>query len=174
LWNKTYGASSTVGNISQRVIETHDHGSAAASSGSYGPTTSCSYAQIKRVTLWKKTMNSPHDDLANSVIETPQHDYVIVGSTNSYGSDAGTAYKDVYMMKIDDNGNFLWGKTYGNPQSYDEAYDIIATNDGYALTGRYIASGAFHCLLLKTDTAGNFQWIRCFGDSNQYASGYAA
>lgn len=175
LWNKTYSASSTIGNISQRVIETHDHGFLlAASSGSYGAyNIMLVRTNASGVTLWKKTMNGAHDDLANSVIETPQHDYVIVGSTNSYGSDAGTPYKDVYMMKIDDNGNFLWGKTYGNPQSYDEAYDIIATGDGYALTGRYIASGAFHCLLLKTDTAGNFQWIRCFGDSNQYASGYA-
>lgn len=175
LWSKTYSASSTIGNIYQRVIETHDHGFLlAASTGFFG-----SYnillvrTNASGVTLWKKTMNGPGDDLATSVIETPQHDYVIAGSTSSYGADAGTAYKDVYLMKIDDNGNFLWGKTYGNSQSYDEAYDVIATSDGYAVAGRYIASGAFHCLLLKTDTAGNFQWIKCFGDTNQYASGYA-
>jgi len=175
LWNKVYSTSSTVGNISQRVIETHDHGFLlAASSGTYGAyNIMLVRTNASGVTLWKKTMNGPHDDLANSVIETQQHDYVIVGSTNSYGSDAGTAYKDVYMMKIDDNGNFLWGKTYGNPLAYDEAYDVVAIGDGYALTGRYIASGAFHCLLMKTDTAGNFQWIKCFGDTNQYASGYA-
>ncbi|HYV95522.1 MAG TPA: T9SS type A sorting domain-containing protein [Chitinophagales bacterium] len=175
LWNKVYSTSSTIGNISQRVIETHDQGFLlAASSGSYG---AYNIMLVRTngagVTLWKKTMNGPYDDLANSVIETPHHDYVIVGSTNSYGSDAGTPYKDVYMMKIDDNGNFLWGKTYGNPQTYDEAYDIVSTGNGYALTGRYIASGAFHCLLMKTDTAGNLQWIKCFGDTNQYASGYA-
>ncbi len=174
LWSKTYSTSSTVGNISQRVIETHDHGFLlAASSGTYG-----SYnimivrTNASGVTLWKKTMNGPHDDLANSVIETPQHTYVIAGSTSSYGSDAGSAYKDVYLMKLDDEGNFLWGKTYGNPQAYDEAYDVVAVQDGYAVTGRYIASGAFHCLLMKTDTAGSLQWIKCLGDSNQYACGY--
>src|ERR1043165_5545389 len=137
LWSKVYSTSSTINNISQRVIETHDHGFLlAASSGAFGTyNIMLVRTNASGVTLWKKTMNGPHDDLATSVIETPQHDYVIAGSTNSYGSDAGTAYKDVYLMKIDDNGNFLWGKTYGNPQADDEAYDIVATTDAYALTG---------------------------------------
>src|SRR6185436_17009442 len=102
LWSKTYSTSSTVGNISQRVIETHDHGFLlAASSGTYGAyNIMIVRTNAGGVTLWKKTMNGPHDDLATSVIETPQHHYVIAGSTSSYGSDAGTPYKDIYMMKI--------------------------------------------------------------------------
>src|SRR6266446_3705974 len=80
LWNKVYSTSSTIGNISQRVIETHDQGFLlAASSGSYGAyNIMLVRTNASGVTLWKKTMNGPYDDLANSVIETQQHDYVIV------------------------------------------------------------------------------------------------
>ncbi|MBX7140934.1 MAG: T9SS type A sorting domain-containing protein [Chitinophagales bacterium] len=174
LWSKVYSTSSTIGNISHRVIQTHDQGFLlAASSGSWGAYNILLVrTNASGVTLWKKTMNGPNDDLVNSVIETPQHDFVIAGSTNSYGSDAGTAYKDVYLMKVSDEGEFIWGKTYGNPLAYDEAYDVVAVPDGYAVTGRYIASEAFHCLLMKTDTAGELQWMKCYGDSNQYACGY--
>jgi hypothetical protein len=100
-------------------------------------------------------MQGSGDDLVNSVIETTSHDFIIAGSTSSFGQDAGSFYKDIYLMKVDEDGNFTWGKTFGTAGSYDEAFDVVETYDGkYAATGRYIVSEAFHCFLLKTDTAG--------------------
>jgi hypothetical protein len=119
-------------------------------------------------------MSGPGDDLVNSVVETNDHHFILCGRTTSYGSDAGTFYGDVYLMKLDENGNFKWGKTFGNHLAYDEASDVIVAADGnYAFTGRFIQSGAFHCLLMKTDTAGNMLWAKTFGDTLQNCTGLA-
>lgn len=176
LWSKTYNNSSTIGNISQRVVETQDHGFLlAASIGSYGAYNILLVrTDANGNALWKKIMQGSGDDLVNSVIETTTHDFIIAGSTSSYGSDAGTFYKDAYLMKVNQNGNFVWGKTFGTPNNYDEAFDVVETFDGhYAITGRYIVSEAFHCFLLKTDTSGAMVYLKAFGDTLQNVTGYA-
>ncbi len=176
LWSKTYNTSSTIGNISQRVVETHDHGFLlAASIGSYNAYNILLIrTDANGNAIWKKVMQGSGDDLVNSVIQTSLLDFIIAGTTNSYGQDAGSFYKDVYLMKVDSSGNLLWGKTYGTANNFDEAFDVIETFDGhYAATGRYIVSEAFHCFLLKTDTAGNMIYMKAFGDTLQNATGYA-
>ncbi|MBA2421657.1 MAG: T9SS type A sorting domain-containing protein [Chitinophagales bacterium] len=176
LWSKTYNTSSTIGNISQRVVETHDHGFLlAASIGSYNAYNILLVrTDANGNTIWQKTMQGSGDDLVNSVIETSSLDFILAGTTNTYGQDAGSVYKDVYLMKVDSSGNLLWGKTFGTADAFDEAFDVIETFDGhYAATGRYIVSEAFHCFLLKTDTAGNMIYMKAFGDTLQNATGYA-
>jgi hypothetical protein len=175
LWSKTYANAGTWNNISQRVIETHDHGFLlAASIGSFG-----SYnilivrTTANGVSLWKKTMSGSGDDGVNSVIETTTQDYIIAGSTSTYGQDANSFYKDVYLMKLDDSGNLLWGKTYGTKTSIDEAFDVIETYDGhYAATGRYLVQGTLQCFLLKTDVDGNKVFLKSYGDTLQHTTGY--
>lgn len=176
LWSRAYNTSSTIGNISQRVVETHDHGfMLAASIGSYGAYNILLVrTDVNGNTIWKKVMQGSGDDLVNSVIETTSHDFIVAGSTSSFGQDAGSFYKDIYLMKVDENGNFTWGKTFGTAGSYDEAFDVVETYDGkYAATGRYIVSEAFHCFLLKTDTAGYLLFMKAYGDTLQNVSGYA-
>ncbi len=176
LWSRTYSASSTVGNISQRVIETTSgHYVMSGSAGTYN---AYDIAVVKTDpsgnTLWKKTIAGPGDDVVNAVYETTDQGLVIAGKTNSWGQDAGTSYRDVYLAKLDSGGNFLWGRTYGTAQAYDEAFDVVETPDhNLALTGRYIADGAFHCLLLVTDSIGGLKYIKAYGDTNHNTTGFA-
>ncbi|GAJ22610.1 unnamed protein product, partial [marine sediment metagenome] len=44
-----------------------------------------------------------------SVIETTGGGYVLAGWTRSFGSGG----KDVYLLKIDVNGDIVWTRTYG-------------------------------------------------------------
>ncbi len=147
VWSKTYNTSSTIGNISQRVVETHDHGFLlAASIGSYnGYNILMVRTDANGNTIWQKMMQGSGDDLVNSLIETSSLDFILAGTTNTYGQDAGSFYKDVYLMKVDSSGDLIWGKTFGTANAFDEAFDVIETFDGhYAATGRYIVSEAFH------------------------------
>jgi hypothetical protein len=176
LWSKTYSNTSSWNNISQRVIETFDHGFLlAASIGSFGAYN----ILLVRVnasghTQWMKIMQGSGDDGVNSVIQTSTQEFVIAGSTSSYGQDAGSFYKDVYLMKVDDEGNLLWGKTFGTENTYDEAFDVIETFDGhYAVTGRYIVQETFQCFLLKTDPEGEVVFMKAFGDTLQHTVGFA-
>lgn len=176
LWNNTYSSTSTWNNISQRVIETQDHGFLlAASIGSFSAynillvrTNASGAAQ------WMKVMQGSGDDGVNSVIETSSQDFIIAGSTSTYGQDAGSFYKDIYLMKVSHDGNLIWGKTYGTAATYDEAFDVLETFDGHYLsTGRYIEQGTFQCFLLKTDTSGAVVFMKTFGDTLQETTGYA-
>lgn len=177
LWSNSYNPSSTVGNISHRVIETSDHGYLlAASIGQFG---SYNIMVVKTnqagATEWHKVIQGSKDDMVNAVIETQDHHYVLAGYTASWGQEANSpsGYRDVYVAKLDTGGNMIWAKTYGTDETVDEAFDIAeSTNGGYAVTGRYIEQGTFFCMLLKTDTAGNMEYIRAYGDTNQHTVGY--
>ena len=63
---------------------------------------------------------------------------------------------DVWLFKTDANGNQLWNRSYGG-EYFDEAYDVIQTNDGgYALACQSLSFGAgiSNFWLIKTDEYG--------------------
>ena len=74
------------------------------------------------------------------------------------------------MVKVDANGNVLWGKTYEGPGEYDnfasDMYSVQETRDG-----GYIYSGANNRVmyLLKTDASGNKQWDNVYGPTDGVA-----
>ena len=69
--------------------------------------------------------------MAYSVQQTSDGGYIIAGKTRSYGSDNW----DVYVLKLDKNGNREWWKTLGGSM-WDEARSVQQTNDGgYVIAG---------------------------------------
>jgi hypothetical protein len=99
-------------------------------------------------------------DIALSVQETSDGNYIIGGFTQSFGWDA-------LLMKIDPLGNRLWSQRYDRGGA-DECYDVRETTDGgYILTGTSVGGGGDgDVLLLKTDSAGNPVWTRVFGGAS--------
>lgn len=66
-------------------------------------------------TLWTKrygltigTASSPDYEIANDVIKTSDNGFAMVGFSYPTGS-----YAQIYLVKTDSEGNFLWQKTYG-------------------------------------------------------------
>ncbi|HLC83502.1 MAG TPA: T9SS type A sorting domain-containing protein [Bacteroidia bacterium] len=105
-------------------------------------------------TLWTKQFGGTALDVANISIECSDSGFVLIGSTNSYGS----GQSDFYMVKTDNNGNFQWQKTFGTA-AQEEAYSGIQTLDnGFVLSG-YQGSQLY---IVKTDSSGNFQWQKTF------------
>jgi hypothetical protein len=85
---------------------------------------------------WQKKVGGNKDDVANSIISVPDG-YLIVG--NSFY--ATTNSKDVYIAKIDLNGNVISENYIGGPGE-DEGGDIIQKTDGF-----YALSCSSHSLL---------------------------
>ena len=102
--------------------------------------------------VWQKTFGGSDDDRARSVQETIDGGYVVAGYTWS-----SSEREDVYILKLDANGNKLWEKTFGG--SYDErAYCIQQTRDGGYIVAGYTSSfgvGNYDVYIIKMDANGN-------------------
>ena len=131
-----------------------------------------------------KNYGGSQDERGYAVQQTSDGGYVIVGSSTSYG--AGGA--DVWILKVDVEGDFMWSKTYGG-QANDIGKDIIQTSDGgYIITGytkSYSSGGDSDLWLIKTNANGesclysdggicsesSSKWVKIFGTSgNDYGN----
>ncbi|UCF49177.1 MAG: hypothetical protein JSU91_05355 [Thermoplasmatales archaeon] len=162
-WNKTYGGLGYDNGLS--VQQTTDGGFIIA-----GGTTS--YAVGSRdVWLiktdadgneeWNKTYGGTNFDSGESVQQTADGGYVIIGQTSSYGD----GMSDAWLIKTDSNGSLDWDKTYGGFH-YDYGWSGIQTSDGgYMIVGRTESFGAGHgdFWIIKTDGYGNKIWDETFG-----------
>jgi hypothetical protein len=107
----------------------------------------------------EKTMT----DWGYSLIQTSDGGYAIAGYTKSFG--AGEA--DVYVVKLDANGNLQWTKTIGG-KKFEVGLSLIQTSDGgYAIAGITTSFGAglSDVYVVKLDANGNLQWTRTIGGS---------
>jgi len=136
IWQKNYGGPEEDAGYS--VLQTNDGGYIiAGKTESYGAGGSDVYL-IKTDTngnmLWQKSYGGSELDCADSVLETNDGGYIIVGTTSSYSSYGDL---DVYFIKTDANGNMLWQKTYdGAERGTDIGRSVAQTSDGgYIIVG---------------------------------------
>ncbi len=125
---------------------------------------------------WQKTFGGIGNDVARGIIETTDGGYAIIGYTNSIDGDVtdkNLAENDFWVLKLDQNGEIEWQKTYGGSGD-DKGRAIIQTSDGgYAITGPSMSADGdgsenqgFHDhWLIKLDIQGNIKWEQSFGFS---------
>lgn len=112
--------------------------------------------------LWSKTYGDDLMDTGKSVQQTSDVGFIIAGESSIMGS----GYSSVYLIKTDDNGDFLWSKTYGGDDE-DAARSVQQTTDGgYIVTGyTETINGPTDVCLIKTDASGDTLWTKTFGGS---------
>lgn len=111
--------------------------------------------------LWEMAFGGAQADEGYSVVEADDGGYALFGSTKSKG--AGDS--DMYLIKIDANGNKLWEKTYGGPGK-ESGRSIDKTDDGgYILFGftRSFGAGGADMYAVKVDADGNETDSKTFG-----------
>ncbi len=110
---------------------------------------------------FQKNYGGANDEFGKAVLEYPNGDLYVVGSTTSFGS----GLSDVYVIKTDMNGNTIWTKTFGGTGN-EEPNEIIKAADGNLLilgiTDSYGAGGD-DMYLLKIDTTGAQLWHKEYG-----------
>ena len=115
-------------------------------------------------TEWNRIYGGKGWDRANSIQQTDDGGYIVAGETGSLGAGLW----DVYILKLDVNGNKEWEKTYGGKQN-DEAYSIQQTYDGGYIVAGYTKSfgeGEEEAYIIKLDRNGNKEWERIFKDKH--------
>src|ERR1043165_2308731 len=104
---------------------------------------------------------SPLYDRARKTIETREGNYLVVGTTEGFGS-AG----NVFMMKVGVAGNIIWLKDYTGI-NWEEPYDIIELSDGKLVmcgTTNSYGAGSTDAFVMETDDSGNIIWAKAYGN----------
>ena len=109
--------------------------------------------------IWEKVYGGEHFDIPRSVI--PLADGYLL---TAYTWDDGTLASDIYLLKIDRQGEKVFEHTYGTP-SLDAGHRVIKANDGGFFILGYTRGieprGDF--ILIKTDSLGNELWRQNYG-----------
>lgn len=165
-WSKTYGSAQfedcfdlTASNDGGYVLAGRTNGIGAGDGDIY-----CIKTNALGDTLWTRTFGGPGNEDAQQIQQTGDGGFIMIGHTHSYG--AGNA--DVYLVKINGNGNLEWTRTYGGP-NFDYGNSIALTTDGgYIISGttNSFGAGAQDILLIKTDGAGNLVWSKTYGGAS--------
>ncbi len=134
--------------------------------------------------IWAKKYGGGGDDRGNGIVaDAYGHLYVTgqVANNATFAPGAGTVTTsglDVFLLKIDTAGNYLWVKTASGPGTNDFAFKVALDPwNGVYLGGQFNSSGAGlifgstalttsgggDAFVAKADTAGNFIWAKKVG-----------
>lgn len=104
--------------------------------------------------------------------KTADGGYVLVGSTDSYGPNAGSLGSNYYVVKTDATGQQQWAKAAGGMNN-DFPYDVRQTQDGGFLVFGYSASfgSIIRAMLVRLDPNGQVLWTKTYSASTN-VNGY--
>ena len=191
-WQKTYGGSNT--DILRSIILTTDGGfilvgDSQSDDGDindhHGSTLESDFWVIKINSVgeieWERSLGGSDDDEPGSVLLTSEGSYLISGWTKSVDGDVSFNHgnRDIWLVKLDVEGNILWEKTYGgsgNDYSYSSAKTF---NHGFIFSGSTESNdgnvsgyhgGFYDVWIVKTDSIGNLEWSKTYGGSDEEQS----
>ncbi len=113
---------------------------------------------------WTQTYGGPEFDVGQSVGQTADSGYIIVGMTESYG--AGNF--DTWLIKTDATGQAEWTQTYGGSEWDGGSWVEQTADGGYIIVGGTVSygTGGGDVWLVKTDKNGGidseFSWDMVF------------
>tara|TARA_B100000508_G_scaffold92582_1_gene72274 strand:+ start:10855 stop:13362 length:2508 start_codon:yes stop_codon:yes gene_type:complete len=153
---------------------------------------SCPCQAQNPVLEWAKSTQGNRYSLGKSIATDKSGNVCIAGQfrgtvdfdpgTGVFSLSANSVW-DVFVQKLDDQGNFIWAKSFGGYQN-DQAYGIAtdALNNVF-VTGRFSdtvdfdpgagvhnlhsnGNASYDCFIVKLDSNGLFQWARTIGSTS--------
>lgn len=124
--------------------------------------------------LWEKSFGGSDADRGVDVISTSDGGYLFTATTRSTNGQITThnGASDVWVVKIDANGQIQWQKTFGG-SSEDRTSTVQEVSDGYLIAATTFSNdgdisnllGVGDFWLLKINLSGALIWEKTFGGS---------
>ncbi len=138
--------------------------------------------------VWVKVYGGSRSDVPKSAVQTRDGGYAVLTTTYSNDHDVSGNHDttgstgDLWVIKIDSNGNLLWQKCYGSI-SDEQAISITTTQDngliffgnsqgqgGDVPSHHYGSAWNYDWVVIKTDSVGNLQWSKTIGGTGDESS----
>lgn len=133
--------------------------------------------------LWAKSFGGGFDDNATSIaIDASGNSYVVgnfISATMVCGTTTLTnsAFGDMFIVKLDVNGNFVWAKNFGDGGNTSASSVDVDAGGNVLIAGYYNSAtltmgtstlntyGNDDAYVAKLDANGNVLWAQSFGDN---------
>jgi hypothetical protein len=122
---------------------------------------------------WQKVFGGKGYDNPESVQQTKDKGFIIVGKTNNNIITSASDF-NFYVVKLNESGTIQWQKSLGGTNG-DYAYSVQQTKDGgYIIAGTTqsidgdvtnIPGGSQDFWIVKLSTAGDILWQKAFGET---------
>jgi len=160
LWSRAYGGRSD--EVCESLIQTADGGFALAgwteSFGAGGRDFWLVRTDENGDSLWSRTYGGENDDECQSFVLLEDGGYALAGYTESFGAGG----EDFWLVRMDENGDSLWSRSFGEGAN-ERCNALVQTADGgYALAG-HTSDGSYDFWLLRTDEDGDSLWSHTYG-----------
>jgi hypothetical protein len=137
---------------------------------------------VNNTLQWSKTYGGSADDRGNSIVQTLDGGYAILGYSFSSDQDVtdNAGLQDYWLAKLNTSGDIMWQKSYGY-SGLDNGLSFTQTNDnGFLLMGILdvtASGGAGNTKMnnfkhaggdywaIKVDANGSIQWSKYYGGS---------
>jgi len=141
--------------------------------------TTQNYSSIQEPLVeWQKALGGSGNDWAESIQQTNDGGYIVVGFATSNDGDVSGNHglEDYLIAKLDTEGNIEWQKALGGSLD-DYAYSVQQTSDGGYIVAGYTQSNdgdvsgnhgelGYDYWIVKLDSNGNIEWKKTLGGSD--------
>lgn len=125
--------------------------------------------------VWQKSLGGSSREDLDEIRQTNDGGYVFAGGSRSNDGDVSGNHgnSDFWIVRLDQDGNILWQKSYGG-SGEDQARSVKETTDAGFIVAGYSWSndgdvsgnhGNSDYWIVKLNSAGNLEWQKCYGGS---------
>ena len=111
--------------------------------------------------IWDEMIGGADNEVGSMILQLPEGGFILTSDARR----AGDIDYDVHIAKLDENGNIIWDKLFGDDLQ-NGCQGILLTADGcylsYGETEIYTYS-PFDFFIEKIDSVGNSLWKKVFG-----------
>ena len=132
--------------------------------------------------LWQKTFGGSGDDIGYSIQQLNDGEFIVAGGSQSNNGDVtgNHGYEDVWLIKLDSEGNLIWQKSLGGTNDDFANYVQQTKEGGYIVSGASRSSdgdvtnnkGDYDYWIVKLNNSGSIQWQKNYGGSYEDEASY--